>query len=111
MEAPPHTQHILHRIARWFVAGAVVMSPWLFGSAEPWAYLVVNLCATLGVIVWLFSLVVTPQFGIRAGDLGCVLLLVLLFIFFQSSRFPCLYESFSRSRSSFGISDISQISS
>lgn len=43
----------MQRIARWIVLTAVLLSPWLFGCAEPWAWLLVSLLVNAGAAVWL----------------------------------------------------------
>ncbi|MFH0953721.1 MAG: O-antigen ligase family protein [Verrucomicrobiota bacterium] len=48
-------QHLLRVWARWIVVVAVVLSPWLFGSAEPWAYLLICPLINLGTALWLLS--------------------------------------------------------
>ncbi len=46
----------LQTLARSIVLAAVLLSPWLFGSADPWAYLFICLIINAGAIVWLASL-------------------------------------------------------
>lgn len=43
----------MQRIARWIVLTAVLVSPWLFGSAEPWAWLLICLIINAAIAVWL----------------------------------------------------------
>ncbi len=62
----------------WIVVAAVVVSPWLFGSAEPWAYLSVCLLINLGTAVWLAALVLgvparRPPPALLAGALALML--------------------------------------
>ncbi len=40
--------------------GAVIVSAWLFGSADPWAYLGVGLVVAVAAAAWLLRLVVRP---------------------------------------------------
>ncbi|MCK4282829.1 MAG: O-antigen ligase family protein [Candidatus Brocadiae bacterium] len=70
-------------IARLCVVAAVVVSPWLFGSAEPWAFLSMCLLVGLGVAAWLLSLISDPHAGIRAPWLTLALAALLAFALFQ----------------------------
>ena len=82
------TPNILRRAARWIVIAAVAASPWLFGSAEPWAYLLVSAMVNLGVIVWLLSLF--RQGGLNRNARGPALasLALLAFLLIQATPLP-----------------------
>ncbi len=54
------TQRVLQGTARWLATAAVMLAPWLFGSAEPWAYLMISGLAGLATITWLFSVASAP---------------------------------------------------
>ncbi len=69
--------------ARWTAVSAVVISPWLFGGAEPWAYLSVCLLSSVSVAAWLLSMVCVPRARIRASFLTVVLLVLAGFLFVQ----------------------------
>ncbi len=71
------TQRVLHGAGRWFATAAVILSPWLFGSAEPWAYLMISALAGLATIMWLFAVACShsPDFNRPTFS---ILLLVLI---------------------------------
>jgi O-antigen ligase/ribosomal protein S18 acetylase RimI-like enzyme len=52
---------VARRIGRISALFAVVLSPWLFGSAEPWAYLSICLVVNVAAGMWLLSLVLRPE--------------------------------------------------
>ena len=70
--------------ARGSVLFAVVLSPWLFGSAEPWAYLSVCLVVNAGVAVWLLALIAGPQTRLCAPAVLLILVALLAFTAFQT---------------------------
>ena len=70
-------------VARVIVVTAVVLSPWLFGSADPWAYLFICLLVGLGVAAWLISVIHNPQVKLCAPLLTATLLALLFFVFIQ----------------------------
>jgi len=78
----------LQAIARATVLGAVVFSPWLIGSAEPWAYLLVSYLVAAGVGAWLLSLVCAEQPKVRAPLLTLALVVLLCFVAFQMLPLP-----------------------
>ena len=75
-------------LARLIVVVAVVLSPWLFGSADPWYYLPICVIAGTGVACWLIALVSSPGAGLRAPLLTAVLLALLAFVFIQMIPLP-----------------------
>lgn len=56
MDTESRTQAFLYGAARWIVTAAVVLSAWLFGSSEPWAFLFISQVVGLGLIVWLCAM-------------------------------------------------------
>lgn len=80
--------HRLRGIAQASVVAAVVLSPWLFGSAEPWAYLFICLLVGAGVATWLVSLVSDPHPRLRAPGLTFALMALLAFVFLQMAPLP-----------------------
>lgn len=78
----------LQGIARGTVVAAVVLSPWLFGSAEPWAYLLICMLVGVGVAAWLLALVSDPQAGLRAPLLTLALGALLAFVLLQLLPLP-----------------------
>lgn len=78
----------LQGIARGTVVVAVVLSPWLFGSAEPWAYLLICMLVGVGVAAWLLALVSDPQAGLRAPLLTLALGALLAFVLLQLLPLP-----------------------
>ena len=72
-------ESILLPVARGTVIAAVVISPWLFGSAEPWAYLLMCLLAGVGLAAWLLTVVSNPKPGLRASMVTLALLALLAF--------------------------------
>ena len=55
MRSSTKTERILQAAARWLVTFTVIVSPWLFGSADPWAYLLMCSLVSVAVVIWLFS--------------------------------------------------------
>ena len=80
--------NILRRSARWIVTIAVLISPWLFGSAEPWAYLLISGMVNVGVVVWLLSIVRHGGFNRHTRAPAIAGALLLIFILIQSVPLP-----------------------
>ncbi len=80
--------NLLRRSARWIVTIAVLISPWLFGSAEPWAYLLISAMVNVGVVVWLLSIVRHGGGNRHARGPALAGLLLLAFILVQSVPLP-----------------------
>ena len=78
----------LCRSARWIVTAAVVISPWLFGSAETWAYLFICALVNLGVILWLVSVILSGRFNPLARGTALAGVALLLFMLFQTVPLP-----------------------
>jgi O-antigen ligase len=70
------------------VLAAVVVSPWLFGSAEPWAYLLMCLLVAVGLAAWLLSLVRDVRPRVRAIGLTASLAGLLAFVGLQALPLP-----------------------
>ena len=64
------------------VSAAVIVSPWLYGSAEPWAYLSVCILVNLGTAAWCLSLLGAPWHSRqgRALRLAAACLVALLLV-------------------------------
>ena len=77
MDRPRRTQRFLRHAARWPVTAAVLISPWCFGSADPWAYLLMGQLAAIGTALWLFSLVSSRDPVWRVRGLTAALLALL----------------------------------
>jgi len=75
-------------VARGAVVGAVVLSPWLFGSAEPWAYLFICILVGVAVAAWLLALISDPPTRLRAPWLTLTLVALLAFLLFQMLPLP-----------------------
>ncbi len=82
------THKILRRTARWTTVLAVAVSPWLFGCAEPWAYLSIALLVNLATACWLLSLAYTSRFHFRTNALAWAWALFLLFVLLQLCPLP-----------------------
>lgn len=78
----------LQTLALWIVVAGVAISPWLFGSAEPWAYLSVGLVISLGTALWLASLVLGARARTPPPLLTAAMLAVALFMCAQMVRLP-----------------------
>ena len=82
----------LHRklkgFSRTVVLAAVVAAPWLFASADPWAYLLVCMTVTAGVAAWLLSFFGDPRPEVRVPALVCALLALLAFLCVQMAPMP-----------------------
>jgi O-antigen ligase len=61
----------------------VAVSPYLFGSADPWAYLLVCIAAGLATATWLVSVATAPLPALRAPGLTLALLCLLLLLSVQ----------------------------
>lgn len=70
-------QSLLHGIARWTVGIGAVLSPLLFGGAEPWVESLLELTVFLGTGVWCFSLICYPAQRFNGGLLAVALLVLL----------------------------------
>ena len=88
MNRSEETRDRFQRIARGIVTGAVVLSPWLFGSADPWAYLIVCVLVSVGVGAWLLSVVCDPRARVRAPLVTLSLCAMLAFVFLQMTPLP-----------------------
>ncbi|MBT3296508.1 MAG: O-antigen ligase family protein [Verrucomicrobia bacterium] len=82
------TQRVLHGTARWLAVAAVILSPWLFGSAEPWAYLVISAIAGLASIIWLFAVAASPQPEFNRPLFSLLLLLLIAITVLQLVPLP-----------------------
>jgi O-antigen ligase len=78
----------LRRLARGTVVGAVVVSPWLFGSDEPWAHLLLCLLVAVGTASWLVTLLWEPAPRIRIPLLTALLLAIAAFLVLQMLPLP-----------------------
>jgi len=78
----------LQGLARGSVVAAVVLAPWLFGSADPWAYLLICLLVGIGVAAWLLSLVLNPRPRLRSPRLTLALVLLLALVVLQILPLP-----------------------
>ena len=67
---------------------AVALSPYLFGSAEPWAYLTVCLVAGLSLAAWLASLTMGAAPGLRAPWVTLALLALPALLLVQMTPLP-----------------------
>ena len=67
---------------------AVVLSPWLSGSGDAWAYLFICLLVGVGVAAWLISIIHNPQVKLRAPLLTATVLALLTFVLVQMIPLP-----------------------
>lgn len=81
----------LQGVARVVVLGAVILSPWLFGSAERWAYLLISYLVGVGVAAWLLSLVLGGRATVRAPLLTLCLMALLAYVAFQMLALPASF--------------------
>ncbi|MCE9616616.1 MAG: O-antigen ligase family protein [Lentisphaerae bacterium] len=88
MAATTKTQRALESVARRLVLTAVVVSPWLFGGAEPWAYLLLGLVVTTGVGFWLFAGICARRLRLRAVPVCGILGLLALLLIAQITPLP-----------------------
>jgi len=86
-----HAHRRLASAARRTVVFAVVLSPWLFGSADPWAYLSICLLVSVGVAAWLFSLIAEPTSFVRTPLVAAAALMCLGFVFIQTVHLPAAW--------------------
>jgi O-antigen ligase len=80
MAKTSRTEEVLLAAARWLVGAAVIVSPWLYGSADGWAWLLLCLLTGLGASVWLLSVAASrrPRFLARGPTLGWLALLAVV---------------------------------
>ncbi len=81
-------QRIFYRSARNLALTAVVIAPWLFGSAEPWAYLFVCVISAASLGLFLLSKVCFPERRVMARALSVTLVLMLLMVLAQLITIP-----------------------
>lgn len=87
-------QRIFYRMARGLAVAAVVVAPWLFGSAEPWAYLFVSMLAQLSLGIFFLSKVCFPERRVIASSAVVALVVLLILLFMQVVPLPRLMASF-----------------
>ncbi len=75
-------------MARWGVVVCVAASPWLFGSSEPWAYLLVCMGVTASTVCWFLALVASPRLRVRVPAAVAALVLLGLFMALQARGWP-----------------------
>lgn len=78
----------LRAAARAGAVAAVALSPWLFGSADPWAYLSICLIAGLAAAAWLASLLVDSDVRLRAPGITLALLALPALLLVQMLPLP-----------------------
>lgn len=88
MRTSTKTQRGLQAAARWFVTSAVIVSPWLYGSADAWAYLLVCGLVGAGVIAWLFSGFAASELTFRWPVLGVLLIVLVGYVGLQMAPLP-----------------------
>lgn len=79
---------ILEGVARLCVVAAVVVSPWLFGAFEAWAYLLVCLVVAVGTGCWLLTLALNGRARLRAPLVAGALVLFIALIIVQVFPLP-----------------------
>jgi len=82
------TQRVLQGSARWLATAAVILSPWLFGSSEPWAYLMISALAGLATIMWLFAVACSPHPDFNRPTFSILLLLLVVVAVLQVIPLP-----------------------
>jgi O-antigen ligase len=80
MAKTSRTEEVLLTGARWLVGGAVILSPWLYGSADGWAWLFLCILTGLGASLWLLSVAASrqPRFFAQRLLLGWLALLAVV---------------------------------
>jgi O-antigen ligase len=81
-------QDLLQGVARWLVVAAVVVSPWLFGSAEPWAYLLICILANTGTLAWLASVLWLGHARRNTRRMALPIVAMLGYLFLQTAPLP-----------------------
>ena len=82
------TQRLLRAAACWIATGTVIVSPWLFGSAEPWAYLSLSALSGLATIIWLFAVAASRKPTFRVVPLSLLLVVLVAFTALQTIPMP-----------------------
>ncbi|MHC4789209.1 MAG: O-antigen ligase family protein [Planctomycetota bacterium] len=88
MTPTDRNRHWLQGIARGSVLAAAIISPWLFGSAEPWAYLLICILVGVGGAAWLVDLIGSSHPTLRAPRLTAALIGLLALVAFQMVPLP-----------------------
>jgi len=78
----------LKSLSRVIIAGIVLVSPWLFGSVEPWAWLTLTLLLLGLFFAWAFRSLIREQFQWRASGAGLPLLLFVGLVTLQTVSLP-----------------------
>jgi O-antigen ligase len=102
MDQASKTQHTLESIARCCVTIALLLSPWLLGGAEPWAYYVTGLFVGTGLLIWLGSLLCATKIRLRAPGVTAALVLLTALVALQEVPLP---DAFLRAPGDAGIVD------
>ena len=82
------TKRHLQAFSRWTAVSAVVLSPWLFGSAEPWAFLLICTLVEIACGVWVFSEICSGACELRAPVLFLCLIGLIGVVVLQMSSLP-----------------------
>ncbi len=88
MSKPKRLPDKLLAAARAAAVAAVALSTWLFGSAEPWAYLFICILVGAGVAAWLLALISEVRSGLRAPLLTLALAALLAYVLLQMIPLP-----------------------
>ncbi|MDA0991371.1 MAG: O-antigen ligase family protein [Verrucomicrobia bacterium] len=88
MTATSKTRQALNNASRNIVLSAVVLSPWLYGSSEPWAYLLATFLVVLGTGVWCFSAATSRHLDLRARPVTIMLLALAAYLILQILPLP-----------------------
>ncbi len=82
------TQRVLQGTARWLAGGTAVVSPWLFGAAEPWSYLLLSLVVWTAVMFWLFATLASRRPEFRVAPVTLALAGLVAVVALQTARLP-----------------------
>ena len=90
MNRPGQTDRVaraLRDVSRWWVWMAVLVGPWLFGSADPWAYLMVCTLIAAGGVCWLSAVALSGRSQVPLR-LQAALGILLVYVLFQMIPLP-----------------------
>ena len=88
MDQETKTQRILQAGARWLLTFAVVISPWMFGTSDPWVQLILSGLSCTGCLLWLLALGCSPNPTVRFHQVAVAIVALIAFVILQRLPIP-----------------------
>jgi hypothetical protein len=88
MADPGRAEYIFRTMARSLAVFSVILSAWLFGSADGWNYLLICQLITLSLILWFLSMMIASQVRLRVPGLTGLILLLTAYVGIQIIPLP-----------------------